>query len=168
MTRASVKHLAKDLHLVVIPFIAYFCCVVAHPIVYPSTQVPGSPLRFVPLSAGFHRADFPLLLCFATEPKSTHLFLNRGAVASSPASSATHPATEPLLSRQQRHHLPPPRGFWQGAAQPARWVCIGPAGNGDGKNNSRTLPFFFFFLSIRLSSSSYSNSKTIPSSFFVV
>lgn len=46
-TQPSVKPLAKDLHLAVIPFIAYFCRVAAHPIVYPSTQVPGSSLRSI-------------------------------------------------------------------------------------------------------------------------
>lgn len=163
MTRASVKHLAKDLHLVVIPFIAYFCCVVARPIVYPSTQVPGSPLRFVPFSAGYHRADFPLLLCFATEPKSTHLFLNRGAVASSPASSAIHPAT--AASAEQAAKAPPaPAKRVLAGGCPAHPLGLYRTYREQGwKKQQQNITHFF--LSVRLSLSSYSNSKTIPASF---
>ena len=137
-TQPSVKPLAKDLHLAVIPFIAYFCRVAAHPIVYPSTQVPGSS-PFHSLSAGCHRADFPLLLCSATEPKSTHLFLKRGAVPSS-----SLPA------------LQPPWGC-------PHCVCVGPTEKGNGKTTVEHymfgfffpflfFSFFFFFLSIRFPS----------------
>lgn len=41
MTQAAIKPLAKDLHLVVIPFIADFYPAVAHPVVYKSIRVPG-------------------------------------------------------------------------------------------------------------------------------